>query len=675
MHRSGTSAVAGVLDLLGAQPPRETMPPAADNPHGYWEAPRIARLNNRLLTAAGTHWNDPAGIPEEWFLADGREADRAEAVRLVAEEFPGDDTFVLKDPRICRLLPFWRTVLEAAGVQPHAVIVFRDPTEVARSLAARAGVPEFRPAAIAAPERSALLWLRYTVDAERHSRGLPRRAIDYHDLLHDWRTTLAPLIGAGLVPAVSEPAASAIDAFLDPALRRQRVGVAGGVTNGGGRPTDAPASLLAALRADANLPAQGTAAAVCDALAPPLDRLVAAYAPLRAGSDPLSADDPWARVILRGLAERPTLAAGGSLRPRRVLFLSGAPTSVGHIYRVEHAAAALLASGWKASWLPADAPEGPDRAAGSDIVVVFRSPWTATLREVADRCRARDAAFIYDVDDLVFDPAAIAEGVIAAVDTMPEDDRRVFVASAAGHRTMLEQAAAAILSTRPLAEAAAAHCRATFVLPNALGPAMEEAAADAFGRVAKASAADGRPRLVFASGTPSHARDFRVAAEGIARLFARRPDPLLVMLGHIDASVYDCLRPFADRIETRPVVPLPQVFAEVARCDVNLAPLEPGNRFCEGKSAVRCLFAAAVGVPTVASPTQPLREAIVEGETGLLATTAADWARELERLVDDAALRARLGAAARIHALAESGWSAYRERAVVTFANVLARSR
>ncbi|MFM8413713.1 MAG: glycosyltransferase [Planctomycetota bacterium] len=668
MHRSGTSALAGVLDLLGAQPPRETMPPAADNPRGYWEAPRIARLNNRLLASAGTRWNDEAGIPEAWFLDPARDADRAEAARILAEEFPGHDTFVLKDPRICRLLPFWRMVLGEAGIEPHVILVFRDPAEVARSLAARAAVPEFRPAAIAAPERAALLWLRYTVDAERHSRSLPRQALDYRDLLADWRTVVAPLVAAGLLARPSEPAAAAVETFLDPSLRRQRAADGSGAERG----SDAPAALLAALRADRGLPADGTAAAACDALALRLDRLVAAYAPLRGVLDPLAAADPWAAAMLCSLGQPRATAARRGAEPRTVLFLSGVPTSVGHVYRVEHPVAALAAAGWRASWLAANDPQAAERAEAADLVVVFRAAWSERLAEVADRCRARGTPFAYDVDDLIFDQSLMADGSIAVLAAMPEHDRRQFIASAAGHRATLERADAAILSTQPLAAAAAAHCRATFVLPNALGPALEAAAAEARATVAKASAADGRPRLVFASGTPSHARDFQMAAEGIAEVFARRPEPLLVMLGHIDASLYPCLQPFADRIETRPVVPLPQVFAEVARCDVNLAPLELGNRFCEGKSAVRCLFAAAVGVPTVASPTQPLRQAVVDGETGLLATTAADWADRLERLVADAALRDRLGAAARIHALAESGWAAYREQVAAVFGTLVA---
>ena len=115
MHRSGTSALTRVLGLMGAALPHDPMPPTADNPQGYWESQRIARLNNRLLESAGTDWSNDAAIPPEWFADPCRAGDREEAIALLANEFAAAPSIVLKDPRICRLIPFWKTVLDAAG--------------------------------------------------------------------------------------------------------------------------------------------------------------------------------------------------------------------------------------------------------------------------------------------------------------------------------------------------------------------------------------------------------------------------------------------------------------------------------------------------------------------------------------------------------------------------------
>ena len=671
MHRSGTSALTNLLQLLGAAGPRQPMPATDDNPDGYGESRPIVQFNNRLLESAGTRWNQEDPIPAAWFTAPDRAADRDTARRLLAEEFPAAGTFVLKDPRLCRLSPFWRSVLEHAEIPVAAVLMLRDPLEVARSLAARAGSPQFRPAAIVAAERSLLLWMRHVIDAERGSRGLMRHAVDYAALLGDWRATVAPLVSAGFLA----PATPAVALAADALLRRRSTGVGRPADLASGSPPPVPGlaaadRLLAAFRDPAGLTPGGPVNAACDALAPPLDRLVTAYRPLRAGADPLAASDPFAAATLAVLDASPARRPAAT-PPRTAIFISGTVASIGHVYRVKHAVEALRACGWQASWLAAADPLVLPQVRAADMVVAFRTPWDDSIAAVAAACREHGIPLIYDVDDLVFEPDLMTDGSIAILDSMPPHDRRLFAATAAGHQTTLRHAAAAILTTPPLAAAAARHCGRTAVLPNSLAPDMEAAAVAALAGQA-APPPTGRPRLVFASGTLSHGRDFAVAAEGIARLFARRPDPVLVIIGQLDVEAYDCLRPFAARIECRPIVPLLDLFAELAGCDVNLCPLELGNRFCEAKSAVRWLFAAAVGLPSVASPTPPLLEAVVPERTGLLATDAAAWEESLRRLVDDAELRSRLGAAARLHALAAYGSETYRDRAARVFATLAA---
>jgi hypothetical protein len=92
--------------------------------------------------------------------------------------------------------------------------------------------------------------------------------------------------------------------------------------------------------------------------------------------------------------------------------------------------------------------------------------------------------------------------------------------------------------------------------------------------------------------------------------------------------------------------------AEVLRdVDVNLAPLEPGSRFNEAKSAIKWLEAALVETPTVASPTEPFCEAIRVGENGVLASSPDEWHDAIAALLADDAWRKRIGARARRDAL------------------------
>ena len=182
MHRSGTSALTGALAKSGAFPGTELMPATADNPEGYWECAPVVRLNDELLTRLGSRWDSVAPLPADWTALPAAESLREQATHIVTRQF-GDSKFaVLKDPRLCRLLPFWRAACTAAGFTLSCALMFRKPMEVAASLARR---DQF------APEKSLALWYAHLVDAERDSRGLPRAAIDYDALLADAAGSLA----------------------------------------------------------------------------------------------------------------------------------------------------------------------------------------------------------------------------------------------------------------------------------------------------------------------------------------------------------------------------------------------------------------------------------------------------------------------------------------------------
>ena len=112
-----------------------------------------------------------------------------------------------------------------------------------------------------------------------------------------------------------------------------------------------------------------------------------------------------------------------------------------------------------------------------------------------------------------------------------------------------------------------------------------------------------------------------------------------------------CCSKVAEQIEWRDLVPLTELPDELARFDINIAPLEPGNPFCEAKSELKYFEAALAGACTVASPTGPMSEAIRNGETGILADTPEDWCEAISALIADAKLRRRLAHAAYLDVL------------------------
>lgn len=224
MHRSGTSILTRILSLLGAKPPRNLLPPTSENPGGYWESESVMKLNNELLSVSGNSWKTYFPIREFWLDELYRGRFHHLATDILHQEFGESGLIVLKCPRICRLVPFWEAVLRDAGYDIATVMILRDPEDVFQSLAARSARPEFRPAAITQPEHSALLWLRYILDAEYHSRKLKRAVIGYTDIINDWKKTAERLFESTgwSVPFISDEIKNQIDGLFVPEMRRQR---------------------------------------------------------------------------------------------------------------------------------------------------------------------------------------------------------------------------------------------------------------------------------------------------------------------------------------------------------------------------------------------------------------------------------------------------------------------
>ena len=84
----------------------------------------------------------------------------------------------------------------------------------------------------------------------------------------------------------------------------------------------------------------------------------------------------------------------------------------------------------------------------------------------------------------------------------------------------------------------------------------------------------------------------------------------------------------------------------IAGFDIGIMPLTD-TPFARGKCGLKLLQYMACGIPSVASPVGVNNEIVEHGKNGLLATSATDWHACLMQLLGDAALRARLGAAAR----------------------------
>ena len=212
MHRSGTSALTNVLALAGAELPAQLMQPNSANVRGFFESEAIYQLHEEMLESLGSSWHDLSPLPAGWESSALANQFKERFLEIVKEQYQASPLFVLKDPRICRLVPFWLEVLDRLGVDVDFVLTVRNPLEVSASLSKASQIDELRGRA---------LWLQHFLLAEHDTRDSRRVFVTYDQLLEDWRTALRR-IGEGLeinFPRRSRKAESEIDAFIDGQLR------------------------------------------------------------------------------------------------------------------------------------------------------------------------------------------------------------------------------------------------------------------------------------------------------------------------------------------------------------------------------------------------------------------------------------------------------------------------
>lgn len=166
MHRSGTSALTRVLNLLGLEIGN------VNTENRHWEQSGIKQLNDEILARAhgSWQWTDPGNL--ERVLEDLPPAFSDRAARIVAD-LDARGSWVAKDPRFCLTLPFWQAQLGKDRL--IVVLTYRHPLEVAMSLQKRDQLP------IAA---GLALWELYTLSALRHSAHTQRLWVAHTEVIH-----------------------------------------------------------------------------------------------------------------------------------------------------------------------------------------------------------------------------------------------------------------------------------------------------------------------------------------------------------------------------------------------------------------------------------------------------------------------------------------------------------
>lgn len=210
MHRSGTSLVTRIINMMGAYfgPEGISLGFHRDNPKGFWERKDVLYINEQLLKHFDATWHKVSN----W--DNGRLADTPRAltrsIRRTILDMDAHRPWVMKDPRLCITLPCWLPWLEV----PVAVITSRDPLAVAHSLGLRNRIPA---------EYAMAMWEYYAVHTLNNAAPLAKLFTSYEDMLRTpvetTRTLYESLLKQG-VQGLRMPSEREILAFVEPRLQR-----------------------------------------------------------------------------------------------------------------------------------------------------------------------------------------------------------------------------------------------------------------------------------------------------------------------------------------------------------------------------------------------------------------------------------------------------------------------
>lgn len=218
MHRSGTSALTKGLEVLGVSLGNELYSAiAGNNDKGFFEDIETNKLNNEILDFIGMQWDSLTKISKEALLERAFPKFKDRAKSLIREKLKKNPIFGLKDPRFCRLLPFWQKIFQSEGIETSYIISIRNPLNIASSLSKRDDMDI---------EKSCYLWLSHLAAAVHNTEDKNRVFVSYDALLENPESQLSRVATKLSLPSPSAEMLSKYhDSFLDNELRRSTLGM------------------------------------------------------------------------------------------------------------------------------------------------------------------------------------------------------------------------------------------------------------------------------------------------------------------------------------------------------------------------------------------------------------------------------------------------------------------
>jgi len=273
----------------------------------------------------------------------------------------------------------------------------------------------------------------------------------------------------------------------------------------------------------------------------------------------------------------------------------------------------------------------------ADVIVVCRSLYNSKIARFIQLCHRWGKTVLFDCDDYVFDLSVVPD-VVETVNqtTVPgrEEMWTDWFGRVGRYRATLDMCDGLIVTNDYLAARAAevVDCP-VYVIPNFMGDEQVDYSASLVKAKQRSQhKRDGLFHIGYFSGTPSHDRDFALVTDALRSILLTCPHTRLRVVGFIDLAT-TCLAGLDERIEFTPLVNYMELQRLIAQTELNIAPLQE-NAFTNCKSELKYFDAGIVEVPTIASPTFTMENAISDHINGVICSDG-DWRTAIMEFVDD----------------------------------------
>ena len=194
MHRSGTSALTGLLGNAGLAGPSDALGATKNNLKGYWESESLVTSADLFLSSQSSHWSQLFSWTSCWWQSSEAFTWIESYWNDLQKVYNIEDHIILKDPRLCILVEGMIPSLVESLLSISFLLILRSPVEVVISLCKAEKI---------SPQTALNLWIGSVLRSENATRNYSRKIFTFSQLVNDPQAVLgvcSELWGASHMP-------------------------------------------------------------------------------------------------------------------------------------------------------------------------------------------------------------------------------------------------------------------------------------------------------------------------------------------------------------------------------------------------------------------------------------------------------------------------------------------